>query len=489
MPTLKTQNMKFINLALLLIVSNVSNLLAQTPSATLNTFITKIDDTYQFEEKDNNFFFVMTNSHIEAHKTDASFNVVSTIAEDFDAKKKLLVGHTTDTNLNPTLYWLERNGKDLTSMSYDFNTKSKPIINNLVLNLKDENIVTSFGADGIFYVITSLKNTNSLRIIEYNSLLEKLSESQIDLDRNKFYNNEDNITTLHQAFQGLESTKGPLNILKIREELPSAIPTASAKRKIYIRNKAVYITLDNSDRRTVLLFIDLKSKQASSTVFNQNTENKDYLSIKSNSFLIEDKIAQICYTKDFINININYLSGDLIQKFRIDKTQDISFLNGEIYQAVDNNLSRAKTITKTSQFLNRSYRSSMNGLSLFPSDNGYTVCYGGATILNKNQPVYNQYGLIGALVGTAIEMAITSIGGDNLNAYGGTQTILAYSELDKELKHNPTATVATNKVDEIRNYITDNKIKTNYSMIFRRGEHYYLGLQRKKSTTFELIQF
>lgn len=451
-----------------------------------------IKKSYEVETKDGAYLFLINDNSVHVSKLSNELSLSTNFSIKYDNKYLVLLGHTLDSIGNPTLYWLTQNNKELITQNYDINKEIVSKTNKVPLALDKEKIIAKYTYNNQFFLLTTIKNTNSLHLIKFNSFAQQIDNSQINLDQNKFYNQYNEVVTLYDSFR--ESPA--FYVKKIDEKTPTTISAVSSKRKLYLRDNMIYITLDNSSHQTIIIGLDFLTKQGYSTSVSQgkNIDNYDYAFLTTNSFLFEDKMLQTRFSRELLNIDIKDLDGKLLKNYALNRDKDLTFVNGKVLQSNSDNEAKAKELLKTNQVINRISASKYSGATIFPYNSKYIVCYGGVTPLqdaSTNAIMYGGMagGLIGGLVGAAIGSAFDSNLTDNLNEYNNNKVILAYSILDKDFNHDTQEVLPEDKQKKIREFVEASTTKITYTMLFQHKNKYHLGTLEKNSKQFNIIAF
>lgn len=462
---------------------------AQQDHITIPVSLTDIENIYQFEENNKHWLLLLNNQDIQILQLDKAFVLEHSLTSPLLIKNKHFTSFTFDKENNPTSYWLTSNKKELTAFTHNLNNGTTSSAKNYNLNEKDVKVVAHFVQDNSFYIIQATKDSSILKILQFDSDLNIVSQSIANFSANTFYNKHNTPCTLYEALNEVIIGQESSQLISFDWNTPTTLVRASTKRKLYIKENMLYITLDNSDRRTSILTFNLKNKQSSYAIYNQDYDRTESVSFSSNSFLFDDKLIQACFSRGFINIVIRDKEGNTIKQYKITKNKDIDFITGDIYERIDHKLNRdkLKPIEKTNKFLRLTYESFAKGISAYPTAEGYIVNFGGVNTTAQQKKQLYGVAVGGVLSSLAVEL-IFSPGQNNIfNEYFNSSVYIASSALDYELNPIPTGTIPQNKIDEIRESNKYDIYNPKYKLLFKKGENYYLGSYEKDSSTLKII--
>ena len=452
----------------------------------INTIKTEIDKdhfTYDVVDDVNNktYLFLVSSKSVEAIQLDPSFQVLSQfIVNRPETKFKQLLGHSTALN-SLTLYWSTNNSDKIISQHFDFKEKEASL--GAIESIDKEKVVTSFPFDNKFYIATVTKNSNLFKLYELDGK-NALKPYFFPFEKYRFYNKKYAPISLDAMFKEYFIEENEYELQNISSDIPTALPYIAKKRKYYIKKDNLIISFDNNSSFTQLIKINLRTKKTEHFAINQSFLNTNHSEkTDSNSFLFDDKIAQIKTNKEITTIQIsNFIDKSPILKKEIRRDQTIDFLTTPILEYSNGKLEKSKEIIKTNQFLNRLNRAQNVGVSVTPTKSGYIFTFGGSSILqNSDTSIATSIGggvggALGGLVGGLMAAAITSSESPKknfLNAYRNKKVIIASTSFDSNFNLNNEETLE-DITEKARTYLFDLSIKKPMGLNFFKTQSKYL---------------
>lgn len=380
---------------------------------------------------------------------------------------------------NPRLFWSSSNRKKITSQVYNFETR-KSSSKEYLLSLENERFLQNFSEKGKFYILTTLKSTNILKFYIFD-IEGNLEEKTVDF-ATPFFTSDNKQVSLNAVLgENLLPFEGPFHLEKINSETPTSLAESAKKRKCYIINNTLFITLDNSYIQTHLITVKLDNFEAKTTVFKQPfVQSLNDFGPNSNSFLIDNSIYQMKVSSSNLHLQIKNLEGKLLNEHFINDEGPITFNNTPVLQE-NGEFGNNRILEKSSQFL-RKLRNLNAGISSYKSGANYIITLGSVSEVRENAMA----GMFGA-AGFLLNYAISNPTYNSFNSYAHRKVIYTNCLFDPQGNHvtgslNPVA------FDKIRKFLDDEKNATSHTL-FKYENSYYLGFYDTREKAYILRKF
>ncbi|CAM1358987.1 conserved exported hypothetical protein [Tenacibaculum sediminilitoris] len=329
-----------------------------------------IKDIYTLVNHQNNFFsiFFADAKNVYSYNFDNTFSIKSKLLfENKKRKYKDIIGYNFLENGDYKLY-LKNKENDFLEIYFSLNENAS-IAKEFKL-LKDyETYLQSVSINNKFYLISGSKEVNGLYFYTFDK--DKPRRNKVNLDK------LDLVSSSGEKKELMSILMKSLPLLKFDENTPNSIETSSKKQKMYVQDESVIFTLNNNSDFTQIVKIDLKSFIASSFKLKTPQEDIKRHKKKSNSYLLNNKIFSLTFSKEKLNINIIDLTNrKIIKKFSVSKTDTIKFKNSSIETRTDT-YKKHNELKKTKKFFN-----TMNyanpAINAFLNNNKYYLTIGGS---------------------------------------------------------------------------------------------------------------
>ncbi|WP_400076035.1 hypothetical protein [Winogradskyella sp. R77965] len=324
-----------------------------------------INNAHVIDNKENNALFVF----LEEAKTTYGYEYnqnkeleLELVSKGLKRKFKTIIGSAIDGH---KVRLIETNKKQTKYASILFDFK-----NNIT-----EELTYNFKLSPYDYYLQSYSYKNTCYMYTYNSQSNKLCKWTFLIDgsiKQKFYSLEGNYSWVnpssknhfHKEFQ------------KVNNRLPNNLSITSKPYKMYEYDDSFKWTLDDNSGYT--LIIDFKAPEFSPEFSRISNPKIEANSPKTNSYIFENKIAQVVSNSSQLAFVIKNLSDEkIIKSISVSKKDTIDFKNGPILQEGSAySFGSTRKIEKTSKFL-RKMSSDKNGISIYPMDDKYRVTIGG----------------------------------------------------------------------------------------------------------------
>ncbi|MBK0369451.1 hypothetical protein [Flavobacterium agrisoli] len=411
-----------------------------------------------------------------------------------DSKKfPSMVGYNCSTD-NAQIFWSSKDYSEIKTQLFDFANK-KIDVKSLTLSFKDETILEKISTADAFFIVTIQKNSSILKIHNIDNL-GNYSSNIVDASSFRFFDSNYKQATLYNVFkQSFLPSEAPFSLEFINAETPTSLDISSKKRKCYIDNGQLFITLDTNKNLTQLLTINLntytlteKTIKKPFIVVDNNATN---LSTDSNSFLFNQKLYQMKSSATEFVFEIKDLDGNSLKEYRVNENDVIDFKNSEISQegsGISGN--SKKTLEKTSQFI-RKLNNLNPGISCYLQGENTLVTLGSISEvkgMSTAQAIGGQFGLIGALAASMIDYYNPTMA--SFNAYANRKVVKVDCLFDQQNNH-VKSDLKPLAFDKIRTFFEDNDDVKKVSMetLFKMNDFYYLGYYLDKEKKYVIRKF
>ena len=380
----------------------------------------------------------------------------------------------------PTIFWSTPNHKELYSQVYDFNTRQIQT-KTYKLDFKGENHLQFFCENQKFYILTVIENSNKLKLYVFD---EKVSYEEKIIDFSNFsflaplYTNP----LLSTALKDNHVITDSFTLERIIPGGKTSLVESSKKRKCYVINNQIAITLDIVPKSTQLITIDLETYTPNLVVFS-NPEFPKGEEVNSNSFLIDNKLFQLSLSSSKMFCTVKDLNGNLIKEYIAQEGDSIKFKNSEIIR-LNSYSSSKRVLEQTSQFLNK-VNNDHCGISCFKDNDTYLVTVGSVSNIRTNGGAMGATGMPGymgmPIGGTGfgnpqffIAFGSYNLSLDNFNSYANRKVVFINCLFDKDGNHIEGEPKA-NSFDKMKTFAENLGVKLESKTIFKQDETYFLG--------------
>ncbi len=444
----------------------------------LPTNLEDINNVYHQQAFDKNYFLLSDKNTTEIIQTDAKLNVEKIVNLAVDLKNQQFSNVIFNNENSLTTFWITNKTIDAvtTNLTNETNTLAEPFH----LKEKGERLLTTFIDNDLFYVLKIINRTSTLKLISLDTNFNVKEETLLDFSEKDFVNSLNQSLSLFRVI----GSDAAAPLIFIENDKDSNLIMATAKKKYYVKDNKLYITIDNSKRRTDLLTIDLISKAKSHEIFDQNYDRTEAVFYSSNSFLFDDKLIQLCGGYRFLNFIIRDLSGNIIKEHSIFYNRDSDFITGDVVMYADLKFIRdySREINKPNKVLSKIGGAFMKGIFVTTINDNYIIKFGKVKEL-KSIDAYNGKG--GALMPLIFSPFQTSI----FNEYFNSEATIATTVLDKDFNPNPSFQMEEDKLAKIRQDRTINIKDKKYKTLLKINGQDYYAKQEKKSHTFDLVPY
>lgn len=410
-----------------------------------------------------------------------------------------LLGYTFDDDKYNLIFTNENKTK---FFNKSINIKHKRYgYNELELKLKRENFLESFSYRNNFYFITLKKSSSILSVYEIKG--NKISRvKKIDLSGHKFTKSS---RSLYYVLYNNKSEKKDVNVLnKIDNKNPNSIDLASNPNKIYCYNNTIHITLDVYDNFTKVISINMEDFKFNVNDYDMAKVDCDHdLGIKSNSYLLEDKIYQVSGCKNELYFSISDINtGKKLKERNVKKDDVIDFKNTPLIQlgGTFNKNKKYRELNETEQIL-RKIEASRIGVSAYEVNGNLEITIGGYKKMATKELI--AIGAVvtigGAVLATGVPSYREAVDPNN-HYYYSNPTMLSYKSYSyarsvyfKSLLNNDfeniTDNINDNAFDKVRKHEIDHRKEISSETMFKVNDYFVYGYYNKKKSKYYLLKF
>ncbi|WP_310555197.1 hypothetical protein [Flavobacterium sp.] len=426
-------------------------------------------------------FFLSDNKKVKAIRLNEKMQVVDTMSVPRpNSKYSKMIGTCGDKS-NPMLFWASSNDKEILTQKFKF-LEHKTSEQKYDLTFIGEKVVEEFSLNGNFYIISVIKNTNSLKFYVFNET-EK-TEKTIDLNGFNFLDSDIKRTTFYNVL--LENFYGKQesgSIEKITSDSPISLALSYKKRKVYLENNKLTFTFDNNSLYTQLIMVDLKTFIVKEKMIKKPDLMKDPSAevneLESNSFLHQDKLFQIKSSPNLIKFSIKDLDDKILYENTIHKEKPIDFSNSEVF--LENGSSKNKKTIENSKFI-RKVNNQSPAISCYKQDDTILVTIGSVSQVQQQMSNKMMVGAMFGVAGVLLASALSSPTMENFNAYANREVTYVNCLFNQTGEHI-TGSVKPLAFEKIRIYLENNPTVSSQT-IFKLENDYYLGSFLKNEYSF-----
>jgi len=382
-----------------------------------------------------------------------------------------ILGYNIGKENTINIYFSDAWKKRFSLFSIDTNNQSST--KNFNLKIKREAYFCLINNDDKFHYLTYSKGGSE--IIRYTFEDDQYTVNNYDFSKSRFINNELKAISLSKLFNFRTASV-------IENDVPTSIELTSNKIKVYPRKDKAIITLNHRKRGTRVIDLSLLDNTFKLSNFNIPTASfysEDLL--KSNSFVLKNKIYQFISSKNKLNFLIHDLTTlEKIKQYSIDKKEEIMFKNSSIYQEGGTYVSNSKEreLDNTRQFLRK--------ISIAASQVGITA-------FEKNNQIYLTMGGVAesTIGGSSPLSAGSSSHFSSFLSYTSTRSVYIKCLFDENTLDHIEGDVEENVFDKIYSFSEKKEIaeKLRLKTIFKYKNYLVQGSYSKKNSTYKLLRF
>ncbi len=462
-----------------------NSLSAQTEIASFKNFLkensTDIKDVIPVVNAENNDLAILIADakNVYAYKFNDEFKLTGQLLSETKKRKhKVLLGSSI-INEEYQIYLTNKNKTSFAIVNFSFETNKNTVTEFLLPS--NQTFLQTISFNNNFFILSGDKVAGKLYLNYFTK--EGLKYHILDVTTIPFKNNNEKeviATDLLFPFS-------PISLNKFEADNPHSIESVSEMIKMYLKEDEVHISFDNNNTITQVLIINLTTKEISKKTFNKPLTNVRKGKKKSNSFILNDKIAIIAATKNVFAMHLlNYSSGNFIKEYAVGKDETISFKNTPIIQK-GGFYNGYRELEKTQKFL-RKITAGNIGVSVIRNKENYVFTVGGYVEQRATTPM--MMGGFGAIGGIAISLGnINSFFNPTMYAYNSftnTKSTQIKGLFDNNFNHIKGAEIPKNIFDKIKS--TPRKSDIGYT-IFKYKDFYIRSDYTPSDKTYHLRKF
>lgn len=421
--------------------------------------------------------FVSDKSSVKAMKLGTDMKITDSMSVARPEKKYAnMIGYNRSEN-GYRLFWASNDREEIYTQLFDF-SKHATVTNSFTLPYKGERFIQEFSENGLFYILTILKNSNTIKLYTFKPDGSK-EEKTLDLTGFRFFTIDYQRTTFSDFFGNGQT------MVKVSPESPTSLVTSSAKSKMYVSNNKVTMTFDRNFDYTQMVIIDLKNFTASEKFIKKPFMTfVDRFELNSGSFLLDDKVFQVKASSEKMILTLKDLDDKLIKEYMTIGNATMDFKNSDVIQE-NGGSNHTRILENTSQFIRKINNMNL-GVSAYQLDGNYLVTIGCVSDPQASTGMMLAGGMFGA-AGVIVAAAISNPTMDNFNAYENRKVVYINCLFDNSGKHVKGA-VKPLAFDKIKMFLEKNKDRASETL-FKLDGSYYLGYYDTDNKMYLLRKF
>jgi hypothetical protein len=435
------------------------------------------------EESKTCTLFLVDKKIVKSVVLNNEMKIIDSLSVNRPEKKFAEVIGCFKTNNLIKVFWNTSNKKEILVQNFDFITHQISS-ENISMEFKNQKILQNFSHNGGFYILTTVKESSILNLYCYQN--GTFVEKSIDLKMFRFYNSLYSANNLYEVFEeNLLPFEEPFSLKMIDINSPNSVTDSAKRRKCYLEEKNLIITLNTNFDFTQVLTIDLETFTCTNKYIKQEElPFRETNELIGNSFLIDKKLFQIKSSPNRLIYSIRDLDNNLIKKYDLLAGDPINFKNSQIIQE-NGDIKNRRVLENSNQFI-RKMNNLNSGISVYGLNGDYMVTIGSVSEeQNPNLLTIEMFGLVGAIVYTALSNFNSTT--QNFDAYQNRKVVYINCLFDKNGNHleknlTPTA------FKKIRTFLSENN-NINPQTVFKQAGDYYLGYYESKKKSFAILKF
>lgn len=341
------------------------------------TSINTIENAHIIRDKTTNYLYAF----MEESKTTYGYlynienaEIGRLVSSGLKRKYKEIIGQAI-TDQKVRLIQKNNRGTKYASILYDFKN-NKTIEEEYDLDMKNQAFLQTYSYEDTCYLFTINKTNGTIR--KWTLAIDG-SHSYLDIDLSEeFKRTKFKANNLYSVMSDSKGFNTSFSVQKVENNVPNSLEVATQKNKMYEQEQGFILTLDYSKHRTVLLEFKGPELQPELKLIPKPKPLNNDITYKSNSFIIDNIIAQIVSNNKMMNIEIKDLNTlEIIKQYTVEKDDPIDFRNSDILQEGSMySFGATRKMEKTSKFL-RKISTDKNGIVLYKTYEGYRAIIGG----------------------------------------------------------------------------------------------------------------
>jgi hypothetical protein len=480
-------------IALFFLVLNVSaQLFGQDFTTSFGIKLSKKSLAYNFvdKEKDEAYLFVANTKVVKYSHFGSNFEVLDSMTVVRPEKEFVSIAGVNKSDESMSVFWINDDNNQLYQQEVNFKNRSVNLAKKHRFDFSNQKVIQAISSNTSFHLLTITTNSNLLTLYTFDA---NGSESihKIDLGNQDFVNSKDEITNLYGILkEKINSFDTAFELPLIDNETPNSLTITAKKRKLFLHQNALYLSIDSNIQYTQIIILNLSDYSFSTTQIQQKIIQND-VSSKTNSLIVGDVIYQIAANSQKMIFSVCTLDGNMIKEYSSNSDGKFEFSNSAILESTVNPKYRKNKIEKTGQFI--STMSTMNfGLSYYNYKGKNLITIGGVTEhIKKTQTsnegtqdmfvYFGQFGLIGSLV------YVVLFHQTNTNYDFGRDFTYFYSCFDQNF-NNVEGEITYTSFDLIKNFFTINPSAVFPTIISLKNGN-YLGYYKDENKKYTVLSY
>ncbi len=431
-----------------------------------------------------NYLLINDKDYSTFYKLDSKLVVQDSIREvKIDSKYKKNAGSIQEGN-SPVLFWSNSNSSTYVSQKFDF-SEHKFSIHEFDINLKKEKILCQFTALNQMFVLTVLENSSLIKVYKFTDSKTLRTQiinlgSYIFFDKDYKKQNLDEL--LKYSFTLEKMGYEPYELDKIDNTSPTPITLVTNKKKFYVEDQILTITLDHHSDFTELIRINLENysieKLQLKKPFIASTSRYE---LNSNSFILKNHIAQIKTSTQTLFVTVKDLEGNLLKEYTTNQKGDLNFITEQ--PSNKNGKENAASFLKLLKY-------DRIATTFYTYRDGYVINIGAVhprdvkSGLRADTPV----DLAGGLIYSAYNNYIANPILDKFRGYSNKHSTLASILTDKDFNAIP-GNIQPSVYQKIQNYISTRKFMSKAEILFEQHQKMYMGYFDLQTNRYNFLEF
>ncbi len=396
-------NSIFMKKQLLFILFAVNTCFGQNPFLEINLndfeFNISIKDAYLFKDEQTNSYYAILEEFKETHgiKFDDDKTLKKQIVSDgLKRKYKEIIGHIIQDD---KILLIQKNskGNKFAYIKYDFTT-GQTIEAEYEFKDRSDRFVESFVTPDHCIIYTINVSDDTLKKWEYK-IDGTYTVKNVNID-SQFVQNGIEEKKLADYIVQAEGFSNNIELVKINNKIPNNIEIAANPNKMFKHEDGFIWTLDEDLNHTIVINFNYPDFEPTLSLVTKS-ELENTWKAKSNSFIFEDKIAQVISNNKELIVDIKSLNNpnNTLKSYRVNRDDKINFKNTEILQEGSMySFGNTRKMEKTSKLL-RKMSSEDNGISVNKNQDKYHFTIGGKRKQASGSPMMMTGGFGGAPIG------------------------------------------------------------------------------------------
>lgn len=350
--------------------------------------------------------FLIDNLQIHAYGINENFDISSKIEL---VKEKRNFDEIIAKMVHPkgyTLFFNDTREKIIRHMTFDFDSVAITKKGSFPFSLKKKRVLANFTYNEKAHILVLDTDDSTLHLLKIDTDFN-LTEKIFDTSSFELVSYTGRKTSLNRFITANKSKLTSINV--DGTNYPISLSEAAAKYKIYREENQLFLTMDHHTNYTQLFTLDLDLDALDFRKIEKPETSKTITQGKTNSFIRDDKLAQLVLGKDELLVEVKDLTGgEMLYAKKIPKKGDDVSNTSAFYQKKSWKEEDKKLDNK--QYFRKIANNEIS-IVLNPSDAGYKLTYGSWNKVEQASGGDIALGVFGGAVGGIIgALVLSSIG-------------------------------------------------------------------------------